>query len=57
MEGRGVHIVVESPLWASQTEDRDRDHHRLTSELAEVYAWTIRRYPDQWFNFYEFWEP
>jgi KDO2-lipid IV(A) lauroyltransferase len=57
MEGRGVHIVVESPLWASQSGDRQRDHLQLTSELAEVYAWTIRRYPDQWFNFYEFWKP
>jgi len=54
-EGRKIHIMIEPPLWAPRTRDRQHDLHQLTTLLAEVYERMIRRYPDQWFNFYDFW--
>jgi len=55
VEGRRLRILVEPPLWARRTGDRQRDVLELTRELSRVYEGMIRRYPDQWFNFYDFW--
>lgn len=57
VEGRTVRIILETPLWIGRTADRARDMRELTEALARVYERMIRRYPDQWFNFYEFWTP
>lgn len=56
MEGtNAVQILTQPPLWAERTRDRKGDMRRLTSELAQVYDGMVRRYPEQWFNFYDFW--
>jgi len=55
LEGRTLRIMVEPPLHARRTADRRDDVFRLTVELARVYERVIRRYPLQWFNFYDFW--
>jgi KDO2-lipid IV(A) lauroyltransferase len=48
---------VERPLDVERTRDRDADVHRATARLVEVYERYVRSYPDQWFNFYDFWKP
>lgn len=55
VEGKTLRIVVEPPLRAPRTGNRDADILALTGELARVYEATVRRYPEQWFNFYDFW--
>jgi lauroyl/myristoyl acyltransferase len=55
LDGDGVRIVVEPALWSRRTADRDADLAELTGRLAAIYARHIRRHPDQWFNFYDFW--
>ena len=55
VEGNTLNIIVEPPLRAPRTDDRDGDIRRLTQDLARVYEGMIRRYPEQWFNFYDFW--
>ncbi len=56
LEGRGVRIMVEEPLVPERTGDRERDVRALTARVAALYAQMIRAYPEQWFNFYDFWE-
>jgi Kdo2-lipid IVA lauroyltransferase/acyltransferase len=51
----GVRVEIHPPLWANRTADRKDDLRELTARLAEIYGRVIRRYPDQWFNFYDFW--
>jgi KDO2-lipid IV(A) lauroyltransferase len=55
LDRRGVHIIVEPPLTVEQSPSRDADLRSATAALAAVYMSVLRRYPDQWFNFYEFW--
>lgn len=55
MEGSAVRILAEPPLWVRRTRDRRADHLALTCELARIYERMIRRFPEQWFNFYDFW--
>lgn len=55
LEGRTLRIIVEAPLRAPRTSDRGNDIQQLTVELARVYEGFVRRYPLQWFNFYDFW--
>jgi KDO2-lipid IV(A) lauroyltransferase len=55
LQGDGVRIIVEPPLFIQRTANRRRDHLQLTTELATIYASIIQLYPDQWFNFYDFW--
>jgi lauroyl/myristoyl acyltransferase len=51
----GIQIVISPPLWVKKTDDRERDVLDLTQRLAQVYGDQIRRFPEQWFNFYSFW--
>jgi Kdo2-lipid IVA lauroyltransferase/acyltransferase len=55
MEGGKVRIQLEEPLWSKRTADRQADLVELTQRLADVYGRMIQTYPDQWFNFYDFW--
>lgn len=55
LEGDGVRTILEPPVWAPRSADRRRDMYELTARLAGVYERMIRRYPDQWFTFYDFW--
>lgn len=52
--GRRLRIQVEPPLRAPHTDDREADIRALTAELARVYERVVRCYPEQWFNFYDF---
>ncbi len=56
LDQKGVRIVIEPPLWAHKTDDRDQDLLELTTRLAQIYGQIIQRYPEQWFNFYDFWK-
>ena len=53
---RKLQISIQPPMWAERTADRDADLLELTSRLAAVYGVQVRRYSDQWFNFYDFWD-
>ena len=53
--GATVRILIEEPLRSRRTDDRQADLLDLTQRLADVYGRLIRTYPDQWFNFYDFW--
>lgn len=55
LDGNRLQILVESPLWAERTADREQDLLELTTRLADVYARVVRRHPEQWFNFFDFW--
>jgi Kdo2-lipid IVA lauroyltransferase/acyltransferase len=57
LDGAGVRILVEPPLWSRQSADRDADLTELTARLAAIYARCVYQHPDQWFNFYDFWSP
>ncbi len=50
-----LQILIEPPLWARRTADRDADMLELTTRLATVYGRLVQRHSDQWFNFYDFW--
>lgn len=50
-----LQIDIQPPLWAEHTNHRDADLLELTTRLAAVYSRQVRRYTDQWFNFYDFW--
>ena len=56
LAGRKLRIIIEPPQWAHRTADRDADLLELTSRLAVIYGRQVRRYTDQWFNFYDFWD-
>jgi len=55
LEHGTLHIVVEPPLYSAHTSDRQEDVQRLTADLALVYERMVRRHPEQWFNFFDFW--
>jgi KDO2-lipid IV(A) lauroyltransferase len=55
LEKGGVHILIEEPLWSRRSGDREADLRELTQRLADIYGRLIQRYPEQWFNFYDFW--
>ncbi|HMU38804.1 MAG TPA: lysophospholipid acyltransferase family protein [Pseudomonadota bacterium] len=52
-QDRLVHHVGPA-LFVNHTSDRDADLHAATEQLAEVYERIIRRYPDQFFQFFDF---
>jgi len=55
VEHQRLRIVVHPPLWAPHTAHREQDVMDATVALARVYETVIRRHPDQWYNFYDFW--
>ena len=50
-------FFVEEPIEVPHTRDRARDYREATARVVAVYERYVRRYPDQWFNFYDFWNP
>lgn len=50
-----LHVMIEPPLYARRTRDREHDDLELTTRLAQVYELYLRRFPEQWFNFYDVW--
>jgi KDO2-lipid IV(A) lauroyltransferase len=51
------HIIVEKPIEVAHTRDRQSDIREAMSRVVEVYERYVRAYPEQWFNFYDFWNP
>lgn len=54
-DGRYVPIV-EEPIYAQHTGNREHDVRQLTTRIARVIEKYIRSYPDQWYMFYPFWK-
>ena len=49
-------FYVEEPICVPRTRDREADVAEATRRLVAVYERYVRRYPEQWFNFFDFWE-
>jgi KDO2-lipid IV(A) lauroyltransferase len=54
LEGGALSIRIEPPLRSGEGEQREAAVARITAELAAIYAREIERYPEQWFNFFDF---
>jgi len=50
-------VLVEEPIEVAHTRNRDADVREAMERVVEVYERYVKRYPDQWFNFYDFWNP
>jgi KDO2-lipid IV(A) lauroyltransferase len=50
-------VLVEQPIEVAHTRNRDADVREAMLKVVEVYERYVRTYPDQWFNFYDFWNP
>jgi KDO2-lipid IV(A) lauroyltransferase len=50
-------FFVEEPIEVERTHDRDADMRRATERAVAVYERYVRAYPEQWFNFFDFWNP
>jgi lauroyl/myristoyl acyltransferase len=48
---------VEAPIEVPRTRDRTRDVRVATEQAVAVYERYVRQHPEQWFNFYDFWNP
>jgi KDO2-lipid IV(A) lauroyltransferase len=48
---------VEAPIEVARTHDRDADVREATERMVAVYERYVRMYPEQWFNFFDFWNP
>lgn len=48
--------VAEQPYRVRRTADRDRDLREATEHLARTFEAKIARHPDQWYNFFDFWQ-
>jgi KDO2-lipid IV(A) lauroyltransferase len=54
---RHCRFYLEEPIEVAHTRDRDRDLREATARLVQVYERFVKKYPEQWFNFYDFWNP
>jgi KDO2-lipid IV(A) lauroyltransferase len=54
---RQVTVYYGEPIEVPRTADRDHDLAIATEQLVATYQRFVRRFPDQWFNFYDFWAP
>jgi KDO2-lipid IV(A) lauroyltransferase len=52
-----VEVHYEAPIEVAHTRDRERDTREALERTVAVYERWVRRYPLQWFNFYDFWAP
>jgi KDO2-lipid IV(A) lauroyltransferase len=50
-------FFVETPIEVPRSSDRDADVRAATAQMVAVYERYVRSYPEQWFNFYDFWNP
>jgi KDO2-lipid IV(A) lauroyltransferase len=54
---RRCKFYYEEPIEVAHTRDRARDYREATARVVAVYERYARAYPEQWFNFYDFWNP
>lgn len=52
-----VEVHYEEPIFVAHTRERDRDVREAVARTTAVYERWVRKYPLQWFNFYDFWAP
>jgi KDO2-lipid IV(A) lauroyltransferase len=50
-------VSVEPPIEVSRTANRDADARQAMAKVVAVYERYVRAYPEQWFNFHDFWAP
>ena len=56
-KGKGKYYgVAEKPIYAKETGNREKDIKETLEKIIKVFEKYIRKYPDQWYNFYPFWE-
>jgi KDO2-lipid IV(A) lauroyltransferase len=48
-------VIVEEPIEVARTRDREADAREAMTRVVAVYERYVQRYPNQWFNFYDFW--
>jgi KDO2-lipid IV(A) lauroyltransferase len=48
--------VAEKPIYAKETGNREKDIKETLKKIIKVFEKYIRKYPDQWYNFYPFWQ-
>ncbi len=48
-------VLVEKPIEVPRTRDREADTLHGMTEVVKVYERYVRAYPEQWFNFHDFW--
>jgi KDO2-lipid IV(A) lauroyltransferase len=53
---RHCEFLVEEPIEVACSRDRDADIAEATQRLVRTYERYVARYPEQWFNFFDFWE-
>ncbi len=54
---RRVEVTYCEPILVAHTKDRERDLGEAMLKTTGIYEHWVRRYPTQWFNFYDFWAP
>jgi KDO2-lipid IV(A) lauroyltransferase len=54
---RGVVVEYGEPVEVERTSDREADVRRATLRVVSAYERYVHCHPDQWFNFYDFWDP
>ena len=54
---RRVDVTYCEPIFVAHTKDRERDLREAMEKTTTIYEQWVRRYPTQWFNFYDFWAP
>jgi KDO2-lipid IV(A) lauroyltransferase len=52
---RQITVYYEEPIEVPHTRDRAGDLQRATAAAVAVYQRYVRRWPEQWFNFFDFW--
>jgi KDO2-lipid IV(A) lauroyltransferase len=50
-------VTLEEPIDVPRTDDRDGDVRRAMEQWAQVLERAIRRWPTQWYSFYDAWPP
>lgn len=50
-------IELGAPIEVERTEDRDADARRALAQWLPVLEAAVRRWPTQWYTFYDFWPP
>ncbi len=48
---------IEPPIEVGHSADRDKDLREALTKNVAVYQRYVSRYPEQWFNFYDYWNP
>jgi KDO2-lipid IV(A) lauroyltransferase len=55
-EGRRFEIELGDPIEVERGDDRERDVGRALDAWIEVLERAVRRWPTQWYTFYDFWD-